>query len=110
MKINGHLRIYCHHEADIECSDRCIELPTVADPTTIARCTPSADTAAPPSATKQQVVRSVVTHEGGHLVGIAAHTSDSTDVMYLSTINFTRDGHFSDTAAGLVQIHNKGLQ
>jgi len=91
-------------------SDGCIELPTVADPTTIARCTPSADTAAAPSATKQEVARSVVTHEMGHLAGIAVHTGDPTDVMYQSTINFTRDGHFSDTAAGLVQIHNKGLQ
>jgi predicted Zn-dependent protease len=51
-----------------------------------------------------------VTHELGHLAGIAAHTSDPTDIMYLSTINFTREDHFSDTAAGLVQIHNKGLQ
>jgi uncharacterized repeat protein (TIGR01451 family) len=91
-------------------SDRCIELPTVADPTTIARCTSSADTAAAPSATKQMVIRSVVTHEMGHLAAIAAHTTDPTDIMYQSTINFIRDGHFSDTAAGLVQIHNKGLQ
>jgi hypothetical protein len=91
-------------------SDSCVENPTVADPTTIARCTPNLDTAAVPSATKQQVGRSVVTHETGHLTGINGHTADSTDIMYLSTINFIRDGHFSSTAAGLVQIHNKGLQ
>jgi hypothetical protein len=56
------------------------------------------------------VVRSVVTHEIGHLTGNGPHTSDPTDIMYLSTINFIRDGHFSGTAAGFVQIHNKGLQ
>jgi len=91
-------------------NDGCVELPTAADPTTLARCTPSADTATSPSATKQQVVRSVVTHELGHGTGVNTHTVDSTDIMYLSTINYTRDGHFSATAAGLVQIHNKGLQ
>jgi len=91
-------------------NDGCVELPTQADPTTLARCTPSADTAAAPSATKQQAARSIVTHELGHLTGIASHTSDSTDIMYLSTINFTRDGHFSSSAGSLVQIHNKGLQ
>ena len=91
-------------------NDGCIEQPTAADPTTLARCVPTADKADAPSATKQQVVRSIVTHEMGHLAGITAHTSDPTDIMYLSTINYTRDDHFSSQAAGLVQIHNKGLQ
>ncbi len=91
-------------------NDGCIELPTAADPTTVPRCTAGTDTAPAPSATKQQVVRSILTHELGHAAGVATHTSDATDVMYLSTINFTRENHFSSTAAGLVQIHNKGLQ
>ena len=91
-------------------NDGCIEMPTVADPTTIARCNPTADSAEAPSATKQQVVRSIVTHELGHATGVNTHTSDATDIMYMSTINFTREDHFSDLAAGLVQIHNKGLQ
>jgi hypothetical protein len=91
-------------------NDGCIELPTVADPTTLARCDPAADVAAAPSATKQQVVRSVTTHELGHGTGVNTHTSDATDIMYLSTINYSRDGHFSPAAAGLIQIHNKGLQ
>ena len=91
-------------------NDGCIEMPTVADPTTIERCNPTADSAVAPSATKQQVVRSIVTHELGHLTGVNTHTSDATDIMYMSTINFTREDHFSDLAAGLVQIHNKGLQ
>jgi hypothetical protein len=91
-------------------TDGCVELPTVADPTTIARCVPGASAATAPSATKQQVVRSISTHELGHAVGISTHTSDRTDVMYLSTINFTREDSFSSLAAGLVQIHNKGLQ
>ena len=91
-------------------NDGCIEQPTAADPTTLARCVPTADKADAPSATKQQVVRSIVTHEMGHLAGITAHTSDPTDIMYLSTINYTRADHFSSQAAGLVQIHNKGLQ
>jgi uncharacterized repeat protein (TIGR01451 family) len=91
-------------------NDGCVELPTQMDPTTVARCNTAAGTAAVPSATKQQVVRSVLTHELGHATGVATHTTDSTDLMYVSTINFTRDGHFSSAAAGLVQIHNKGAQ
>ena len=30
--------------------------------------------------------------------------------MYQYTINWTRDSHFSQAAADLIQIHNKGLQ
>jgi hypothetical protein len=90
-------------------NDGCTEAPTAADPTTLVRCDPTADTAPAPSATKQQVARSVITHELGHVVG-AGHTSDPTDIMYLSTINFSRDDHFSSAAAALLQIHNKGLQ
>jgi uncharacterized repeat protein (TIGR01451 family) len=90
-------------------NDGCVEAPTVADPTSIQRCVPAAETAPTPSATKQQVVRSIVTHELGHAVGLS-HTADVTDIMYQATINFTRDGHFSDAAVGLIQIHNKGQQ
>ena len=91
-------------------SDGCVELPTVADPTTISVCTPSADSAASPSATKQQVVRSIITHELGHATGVSTHTDDATDVMYRSTINYTREDHFGSLATGLIQIHNKGSQ
>jgi hypothetical protein len=85
----------------------------VADPrgspgSILARCTPTAFSADSPQATKQQVVRSLITHELGHAAGVNTHTTDATDIMYQSTINWIRDGHFSSTAAGLLQIHNKG--
>jgi hypothetical protein len=92
-------------------SDGCVELPTVADPTSIGRCDPSVETAAAPSASKQQVVRVVITHELGHATGVNTHfNNDPNDIMFISTTNFTRDGHFGATAAPLVQIHNKGIQ
>lgn len=93
-------------------NDGCVELPFVSDPTTLpAACDPTAFTANPgPQATKRQVARSLTTHELGHAVGINIHTSDSGDIMYQYSINWTRDGHFSQSAADLIQIHNKGLQ
>ena len=91
-------------------NDGCVELPFVADPRNIPRCNPATDTALSPQATKQQVVRSLITHELGHAAGVNTHTTDATDVMYQSTINWIREGHFSPTAAGLLQIHNKGIQ
>jgi hypothetical protein len=91
-------------------SDGCVELPIVPDPTTLTRCAPNLPSAAAPSATKQQVVRSIVTHELGHAVGVNTHTTDSTDIMYQYSINWTRDGNFSSGAAVLIQIHNKGQQ
>ncbi len=91
-------------------NDSCVELPFVADPRGMPRCSPVADSAASPQATKQQVVRSLITHELGHNVGINTHTTDPTDIMYQTTTNWIREGHFSPTAAGLIQIHNGGLQ
>ena len=44
-------------------NDRCVELPQVADPTTLTRCDATASSASGPQATKQQVVRHVATHE-----------------------------------------------
>ena len=86
------------------------ELPFVADPTTLPVCAPGADSAAAPQATFQQVVRSVITHELGHATGINIHTSDPADLMYMFSINWRRDGHFSPQAGSLIQIHNKGQQ
>src|SRR5438094_84454 len=63
-----------------------------------------------PQSTKQQLIRGLITHELGHNVGVNTHTTDATDIMYQYTSNWIRDGHFSPTAAGLLQIHNKGLQ
>jgi hypothetical protein len=91
-------------------NDGCVELPFVADPRGISKCNPATDTALSPQATKQQVVRSLITHELGHAAGVNTHTTDATDVMYQSTINWIREGHFSPTAVGLLQIHNKGIQ
>ena len=97
-------------------NDGCPELPFVSDPTAVARCTDSTVPQGPyPNATKRQVVRHLITHELGHGAGVSLHTTDSTDVMYQYTINWIRDGfngfgHFSSTAAPLIQIHNGGLQ
>ena len=92
-------------------NDGCVELPFVADPRAIARCAnPNGTSADSPQATKQQVIRGLITHELGHNVGVNTHTTDATDIMYQYTSNWIRDGHFSPTAAGLLQIHNKGLQ
>jgi len=97
-------------------NDGCPELPFVSDPPAVARCTDSTVPQGPyPNATKRQVVRHLITHELGHGAGVSLHTTDSTDVMYQYTINWIRDGfngfgHFSSTAAPLIQIHNGGLQ
>lgn len=94
-------------------NDGCVELPFVPDPTTIAgKCDPAAATGTghASQATRRQVVRSLITHELGHAVGVNIHTTDPLDLMYQYTINWLRDGFFSPTAADLIQIHNKGLQ
>ena len=97
-------------------NDRCPELPFASDPTAVPRCTDPTATVGPyPNATKRQAVRHLITHELGHGAGVPMHTTDSTDVMYQYSINWIRDGfngfgHFSSTAAPLLQIHNGGLQ
>ncbi len=94
-------------------NDGCVELPFVADPSAIAwGCDRTLVTlsATSPQAHKRQVVRSLATHELGHAVGVNTHTSDPSDIMYMYSNNWTRDGHFSTTATGLLQIHNAGQQ
>jgi hypothetical protein len=92
-------------------NDGCVELPLVPDPTsTPDACSPAGSSATGPQATRQQVVRHVTTHELGHAAGVSLHTTDTVDLMYQYSINWTRDGHFSATAGALLQIHNKGLQ
>jgi hypothetical protein len=92
-------------------NDFCVELPFVPDPTAISQaCDPTGAAGTAPQATKNQVGRSVATHEVGHAVGINLHTTDPNDLMYQYSINWTRDAFFSPAAAGLIQIHNKGLQ
>ncbi|HEY2996014.1 MAG TPA: carboxypeptidase regulatory-like domain-containing protein [Methylomirabilota bacterium] len=92
-------------------NDGCVELPNVADSTTLPnRCDTTADSAAVPQATKQQVARHVTTHELGHAVGVNLHTTESDCVMYQYSTDWVRDGHFGPTAAPLLQIHNKGGQ
>jgi hypothetical protein len=93
-------------------NDGCVELPFVADPTTLTPCDRSGDLVPQPSpqATFQQVARHLITHEMGHMSGSNIHTSDSTDLMYMYSINWTRDNHFSPQVGALIQIHNKGQQ
>mgnify|MGYP003694181447 CR=1 FL=1 len=100
-------------------NDGCVELPFVADPTTLTLCSQSSnkpsldDSASAPQATFQQAVRHVITHELGHAVGVNIHTSVATDLMYMYSINWTRadvatNGSFSPQAGALMQIHNTG--
>lgn len=93
-------------------NDGCVELPFVADPTTLpARCDPAAASANPgPQATKRQVARSLTTHELFHGIGVNFHDSNVNSIMYQYTINWTRDGFISPEAAALAQVHNHGLQ
>jgi predicted Zn-dependent protease len=89
-------------------NDGCVELPFVSDPTTLPTCDPAAPSAAYPQATIQQATQSIVTHELAHALGVNLHTTDATCVMYQYSINWIRDGHFSPTAANLIQVVNKG--
>jgi hypothetical protein len=94
-------------------NDGCVELPFVADPTTLTPCNQSSNSASAPQATFQQAVRHVITHELGHAVGINIHTSVATDVMYMYSINWARadlatNGSFSSQSGALIQIHNTG--
>jgi predicted Zn-dependent protease len=93
-------------------NDGCVERPEVGDPTAVPSCLDrTADWAPYPQATKQQVVRSVITHELGHAVGVSIHTStDAGDIMLDYSTNWTRDDHFSADAAPMISIHNKGLR
>ena len=91
-------------------NDGCVELPFVGDPTTLVPCDKTAASAPAPQATFQMVTTSLVTHELGHATGVNLHTSIATDIMYNTTINWTRAGSFSTQSEALVQIHNKGLQ
>ena len=56
--------------------------------------------------TKAQVLTLIITHEMGHGAGKIGHCGDSTCLMYQSTINWKRDGHFCNTCRGVLRIHN----
>ena len=54
--------------------------------------------------TKEEVLKHTITHELGHMAG-ASHTGDDTDVMYVNTNNWRRDGNFGSSISQL-KIHN----
>jgi hypothetical protein len=97
-------------------NDGCVELPLVTDPSGLdllggkldVRCAATGPQARYPQASKQQVLRFLVTHELGHATGITSHTTLSGDVMYQYSINWVRDLNFSATAAGMITITNGG--
>jgi hypothetical protein len=92
--------------------DRCTELPLVTDPTTLTRCPdPDAALGPPRQATRQQVVRLMVTHELGHLVGASIyHSANPLSVNYQFTNNWDRDSFFGPETAPELRIHNRGQQ
>jgi hypothetical protein len=55
--------------------------------------------------TKLQSLRSTITHEIGHAVGMT-HNSINTDLMYEYSNNWSRDHTFSSTAESQMHIHN----
>lgn len=56
--------------------------------------------------TKLQVLKHTITHECGHAVGMS-HTSVPQCVMYEYSIDWSRDGIFSDSAIAVMRIHNQ---
>lgn len=91
-------------------NDGCVELPLATDPTTLSPCDPRAISAPFPQATKQQVVRHIVTHELAHAAGAPHNSTNRNDVMYDEAVNWIRDGFFAPETAALIRIHNKGMQ
>jgi hypothetical protein len=55
--------------------------------------------------TKDQVQKHTLTHEIGHSLG-ASHSNSSGCVMYKKSTNWRRDGTFSSTALGQMQVNN----
>jgi hypothetical protein len=73
-----------------------VELPVASDPSSIDRTR---------EYTKAHALKHTITHEVGHAVGMT-HSTDSSCVMYDSSVNWSRDGKFSNTAVGQMKIHN----
>jgi hypothetical protein len=59
--------------------------------------------------TADEVQRHTLIHEMGHAVGIKnpEHTSDPTCVMYSTSNNWDRAGHFCPAAQSQILIHNR---
>jgi hypothetical protein len=73
-----------------------VELPLVSNPASINQLY---------EYTKAQVLKSTITHELGHAIGMA-HTGESACIMYLYSINWSRDNTFSCAAIKRMRIHN----
>jgi hypothetical protein len=76
-----------------------VELPVVAD---VASIDPANE------ATMKQVIKSTITHEGGHGVGMT-HNSDSACLMYEWSTSWIRDDFFSAFAIGQMKIINDNV-
>jgi hypothetical protein len=55
---------------------------------------------------KAQVLQHTITHEMGHAGGISGHCSEPTCLMYSSSNNWKREGHFCDACRAALKIHN----
>jgi hypothetical protein len=93
--------------------DGCVEAPLADDPSLLARCDPHADSAPGEQATRRQVVRQLVTHEMGHMVGIGDHSNDPLNPDAMAAFNLiwgTRADIFAPGSASKIMIHNRGQQ
>jgi hypothetical protein len=78
-------------------NDGAVELPLAGDPSSINTSH---------EYTMPQVLKHTITHEMGHTVGIGIETTEENCVMYLNSIDWSRDMTFRETAQALVDIHN----
>ncbi len=78
-------------------NDGLVELPLVGDPDNID---PNFEY------TKEHVLKHTITHEMGHAVGIDHDDQDETSLMYIWSVDWSRDQGFIDESKAQIQIHN----
>jgi len=92
-----------HHTAfDVDRDSR-VELPTVNDP--YAATTNAKGDQYPDEYSREQVLKHTISHELGHAIGMN-HVAGETNLMYQWSVNWRRDGSFSDAEKVQIKVHN----